>query len=295
MINLGDSANMTIFKNEIEQLVNNDYLPGANYWSSNRYIKPYKDTGMFWNGVLSVVKMPLLNTVLAFEYALLSIWAIVRAIGNLLIIKPSYAMDAAYDVSTYATLSIALAIMAPIHALTYSVEILTRLVTSWFSEKATDNATNDASPNLTYEARFFNTYHLFNQFLPSATYIEENKFIDPHENVLSFLYSAAFPFILMGFNGFYALTEALLLMINATECLTNLLIAKPQEALVNVQDMGIDLSLSISLALMTPINGMVGAIAFITRLGSTWISACNNANVDSDEKAVTLSDRFALF
>jgi hypothetical protein len=260
---------------QIAELQENQLLPNSKYISRARFLTHYENTKEFWeDGFGNIIVAPLFNTLVATYYTLNAVWATLRAVGNLLILKPVAAGEALYDFGTCITLTVALAAMAPIHALTAAIELLTRTASSWFTGAEPQEQWN---PSL--EERFAHEMKHFRSLLPTKNYLNSSKFFRSHENVTSFLSSVYSPVGTFLGSGLFSLDQAFKAVISAIDCLANLAICKPQHALDALGYVGIHTSLAIALALMAPVNALVYGIACITRLGSTWVSAC----LDSEE------------
>lgn len=160
--------------------------------------------------------------------------------------------------------------MAPIHALASAIELLTRTVSSWFTG---EEPRKDLS-KLGFIAKFAEENAKRDDLLPSSTYLNKARFFGRYNNVFEFLGQLINPAIIGIDTGINCLYRALLAANASIQCLVNLVICKPRHAKDNLVDFGVNLSLSASLLVMTPVNAIVEAIALITRLGATWLNTC---------------------
>lgn len=258
------------FTDELKALVKGGLLPDNNYLSTKRFLTQYENSVQLGDGLLKIGFFPIINGLLTCFYATKAIWATVRAVGNLLILKPGYALDAFFDCSANLSLSLLVAVMAPIHALTGSVELLTRIITSWFigQEPQDDLSKLGLSAKINAESNHFN------DLLPSSNYFRSSRFFSPYKNVTSFIEQLSSPVVTLFKTGYSSLNQAVNAVISALDGIANAIICKPRHALANLSDLGVHLSLSFVLAVMAPINALVESIAFISRLGSTWVDAC---------------------
>ncbi|MFT4060199.1 MAG: type IV secretion protein Dot [Legionella sp.] len=244
-------------------------VPESSYFSAKRFINPYENSKQFWEMLLKVGYLPIVNGLKACYYATRALWATVRAVGNLLIIKPGYAVDALRECSANLVLAFCSAIMAPVRALTASIELLTRILSSWFIGKESDDLSK-----MRLVDRFKKAYNSYGDLLPSSSYFQSSRFFSPYENVMDFLGQLFSPLTTELDSGFRSLGHAFKAVISALDAIANVIICKPRHALENVQNLSMHLSLSFALAIMAPINALVESIVFISRLGSTWIAAC---------------------
>ncbi|KTD79432.1 hypothetical protein [Legionella waltersii] len=277
------------YQEEFTFVTDNNLLPTKSYIAVKRFTEKYENTGKFWDGIGSIAIDPIFNGLTACYYALRAVWATLRAVGNLLVLKPGDALDAIKDAGFHLTMSICLAVMAPIHALTNAVELLTRTVSSWF-RKSLPVESVESAENPSYLEQFAEQAGQYTRnMIPSASYFGASRFFLPYKDANKCLAQMASPFVMMGLTGFNSLYEAYSGVNSALECIANLLIGKPKEALKDLKDLSIHFTLAVSLAVMTPINFLVEGIAFLTRTGSTWYSACtqpkaNTLSINSDER-----------
>lgn len=257
---------MVDFDAEYKKLAKSGLLPKSDYFLSS-YAKPYNKSEEFLVGLILPILQPIANIVAAIGTALDAILDALRFVGNLLIIKPHAAGHALSDMTTHTVLTFALAIMAPIHALSGSLQVLTRTIAAWFSNEPTNDLTN-----LDFSATFATKIKVnaVDYLLPS---FRKYQFFTPHSNVRSFLNSVATPVKTATLSGLYSLTFATFAVCNAIDLIANLIIAKPKHAGESGRDFSVHLSLALSLAIMAPINAWLYSIACITRLGSTWADA----------------------
>lgn len=261
---------MANLQDEIDSLIKNRALPNSEYISIERFVNNYACSDAFVDGLLSVPIFPIHNALQACYHATAAIWATLRAVGDLLILKPQDSMAAFQDAGAYITLTVALLVMAPIHALTYSLELLTRTVSSWFTGQESLQTLSQVG----FIGSLSKQYEGHGECLPSADYFKGSRFFSPYNKGQDVLKQAAAPIGAFVGTGFRSLTCALDAVVNALECIINVAICKPRHAAENISNVGINLSLAVSLALMAPINALVEGIAFVSRLGTTWVNAC---------------------
>ncbi len=258
------------FTKELNDLVKDRLLPGNNYLSTEQFFTPYENSTQLASGLLKIGIFPIINGLSACMYGAITIWATMRAVGNLLILKPGHALDAFVDCSASLSLALLVAVMAPIQALTASVELLTRIITSWF----TGQEPQDDLSKLGLFAKISAESDHYNHLLPSSTYFQSSRFFSPYKNVTSVIGQLSSPVVTLFKTGYASLDHAVNAVISALNGIANVIICKPRHALEDLNNIGVHLSLSFALAVMTPINALVESIAFISRLGSTWVDAC---------------------
>jgi hypothetical protein len=258
------------YHDEFTDLTKNGLLPDHNYLSSQRFTTQFPSSADFWSHVGISCGLPLVNSLATCYYAARAVWAVMRAVGNLLILKPRYMADALNDVSSNITLGVCVAVMAPIHALTHSVELLTRLIASWL---AGEEPREDLSQHGLI-GKFSEELDMHPTTLPSTAYFKGARFFAPYKDALSLIDQLFSPVVITVDSGFSSLTQAVKGVAAAIDLITNIAICKPRHALEDIRDLGVHFSLSLGLAIMTPINALTESLAFITRLLSTWVDAC---------------------
>lgn len=268
---------MANLQKEINSLINNKFLPDGEYLSIKRFTNNFADCDKFVEGLFSVPIFPISNALYACYHAAAAIWATLCAVGDLLILKPHDSKAAFQDAGVHITLTVALLAMAPIHALTYSLELLTRTVSSWFTGQESLTSLSQTG----FIDSWSKEYKIHEKRLPSADYFKGSRFFSSYNKGSDVLKQAVAPFDAFVDTGFGALACALEAVTNALRCVINLAICKPKHATENISYIGINLSLAVSLALMAPINALVEGIVLTSRLGSTWVKAC----VGEDEPA----------
>lgn len=253
---------MTSFSGEMASLEQMGLLPDYKVTS-------YKNTGEFWLGLAKPVYLPIANGLTACFYAARAIWSVLRTIGNLAICKPVAASDALSDLGTEISLGLIMGVMAPINMLCSAMQFMFNIASCWIAGK---EITDDLSKKDWFK-KFATDAGEVGHLLPSSKYFM-NRFFNKYKDVGSFLgtvfYTAGIPIE----TGCHSLYHALRAVENALNCIANVIIAKPLHAQECFRDTSVDLSLTISLAIMTPVNAMVQGIEVITRLGATWVSAC---------------------
>lgn len=276
---------MTNYNEELNALIRGGFLPNNQYLSTPRFTPPYQNTRELFQGVGLIACWPILNGISVCIHAMKAVWAALRAIGNMLILKPSHTVNALKEVCFHSMLTVALAVMAPIHALTYSLELLTRTISSWFTE---EESVADLS-KLNYAAKSFEETQKYKSLLPSSNYFKGSRFFSPYQDALQCLGQLAAPATSGISSGLGSLYQAVYAVSSAISCIMNIAICKPKHALEDLRDCSIHTSISLSLALMAPVNALVECLAFISRLGSTWLSACIRPET---EEIATPSPRF---
>ncbi|KTD04136.1 hypothetical protein [Legionella feeleii] len=253
---------MTSFSGEMASLEQMGLLPDYKVTS-------YKNTGEFWLGLAKPVYLPIANGLTACFYAARAIWSVLRTIGNLAICKPVAASDALSDLGTEISLGLIMGVMAPINMLCSAMQFMFNIASCWIAGK---EITDDLSKKDWFKKLATDAGEV-GHLLPSSKYFM-NRFFNKYKDVGSFLgtvfYTAGIPIE----TGCHSLYHALRAVENALNCIANVIIAKPLHAQECFRDTSVDLSLTISLAIMTPINAMVQGIEVMTRLGTTWVSAC---------------------
>lgn len=279
---------MTHYRQILNELFESRLLPGKRFIAAERYFKPYENENSFYTGILLIPYFSIMVGISFMNYALHAVWATLRAVGNLLILKPDHATAAMVDVGFYSLLTIALAVMAPIHALAHAFKALTRTISSWFMEQEPTNGLTELS---FVETAAIKIKHV-DDLLPSSTYFKSSRFFSPYGDAFDCIQQFARPIGTTARSIFHILNNALAAIYSAIKGLTNILICKPKHALENWRDCGVYTSIIFSLALMAPVNALVEALAFVCRLATTWVSACaNSAEVDEEnhESATPLS------
>lgn len=267
---------MTNYNEILSDLFANEVLPDKRFIAGERYFKPYQNTNEFYKGIECIISRPIINGLASMIYALHAVWATLRAVGNLLILKPAYAKAAMVDVGFYSLLTIALAVMTPIHALAASFEVLTRTISSWFmGQEPIDDLTQ-----FSFVETAANEIEEVEDLLPSSTYFKSSRFFSPYKDALDCIQQFASPIGTTTRTTHHILAKALAAIFSAINGLTDIVICKPKHALEDWRDCGIYTSIAFSLALMAPVNALVEELAFICRLGSTWISACATSDVE---------------
>ncbi len=273
------------YSNELNQLTKDGYLPDSNYLSAERFTAPFENSAEFWCHVVISGGLPLVNGLATCAYAARAVWAVMRAVGNLLILKPSYMLDALEDVSSCITLGLCLAVMAPIHALTNSIELLTRLMASWFvGQEPLETLSERGLGN-----KFSKEIDKHPTTLPSRAYFQSSRFFAPYKDATALIGQFFSPVAITFETSFDSLVRALKAVAEAIDLLTNIAICKPRHALQNARNLGINFSLSLGLAVMTPINALVESFAFVTRLLSTWVDACQADEQQSEYRRMSVN------
>ncbi|WP_133135805.1 type IV secretion protein Dot [Legionella rowbothamii] len=272
------------YHDEFTQLTKNGLLPDSNYLSSQRFTTQFPSSVEFWSHIGISCGLPLVNGLATCYYTARAVWAVMRAVGNLLILKPRYMADALDDVGSNITLGLCVGVMAPIHALTHLVELLTRLLASWLvgEEPREDLSKHGLIGKLSKEINKHPTT------LPSAAYFKGTRFFAPYEDAVDLISQFFSPISITLESSFGSLVEAVKGVGAAIDLITNITICKPRHALEDVRDLGVHFSLSLGLAIMTPINAMAESLAFITRLLSTWVQACGANEQEDNYQRMTI-------
>ncbi|MDR3503360.1 MAG: type IV secretion protein Dot [Legionella sp.] len=273
------------YHDEFTELTKNGLLPDSNYLSPQRFTNHFADSVEFWSHIGISCGLPLVNSLATCYYAARAVWAVMRAVGNLLILKPRYMAEALDDVGSNITLGICVAVMAPIHALTNAVELLTRLIASWFvGEEPRENLSQRG-----FIGKFSKEIDKHPTTLPSAAYFKSTRFFAPYNDAVNLIGQFFSPVVITVESGFDSLVHAAKAVTAAIDLITNIVICKPRHALEDVRDLGVHFSLSLSLAIMTPINAIAEGLAFITRLLSTWVNACRADEQENDYQRMALN------
>lgn len=270
---------MANLSTEMKRLYEEGLFPKSNYFSTERFATHYNNTQEFWYGLIKPIRLPILNALSAGYYALRAVWATLRAIGNLLILKPGPVGAALNDLAVHSSLSIALAVMAPIHVLSASLELLTRTISSWFGPEEPEVLSASVYAKYIEEVKELNKLAPFPPF--TNTYISGPKFFTPYKEIGKFFSGLISPIAVPLETGYHSLHQASKGVIAALNCMANLLICKPNHTYESANDVGVHLSLAVYLAVMTPVNMIVEAMAVITCLGTTWFSACTDSEEPS--------------
>lgn len=273
---------MTDYHKKIEVLVETKILPDSRFIAAERYIKPFQDEQSFYTGIVEIPLKPIYTGLYAAIFAAQAVWATLRAVGNLLILKPADAQDALADVAFSSLLTIALAVMVPIHAIALSFELLTRTISSWFMGT---EAMDDLTP-LNFIGKVTEEITSFDDLLPSSTYLNHSRFFSPYPSAMECIQQFTSPMVIVVRSGYNLLSEAFAAMTSAIDGLSNVLICRPQHAIEHFHDCSVHIAITLGLAIMTPINALVEELAFISRLGTTWVSACaDNKSEEVTEQA----------
>ncbi|CAM4498078.1 MAG: hypothetical protein LEGION0403_FIIPPAGN_01723 [Legionella sp.] len=260
------------YHDEFSALTKKGILPDSEYFSPQRFTTHFTGSGEFWSHVTLSCGLTLVNGLATCYYTARAVWAVMRVVGNLLILKPRYMAEALDDVASNITLGLCAAVMAPIHALTYSVELLTRLIASWFvGEEPRENLSNRGLID-----KFSKEVNKHPTTLPSAAYFKSTKFFAPYEEAVDLIGQFFAPAGIAFQSGFSSLVQAARAIAAAINLITNIAICKPRHALEDTRNLSVRFSLSLSLAIMTPINALAEGLAFFSRLLSTWVDACGN-------------------
>lgn len=258
------------YHDEWTELTKKGLLPNKDYLSPQQFTTPFSNSVEFWFHIGLSCGLPLVNGLATCYYATRAVWAVMRAVGNLLILKPHYTAEALNDVCSNLTLGFCVGVMAPVHLLTHSMELLTRLIASWIvGEEPRENLSQRGFIDKISKKIGDNP-----NTLPSSAYFKKDRFFAPYNEALDLISQFASPVTIALASGFESLTHAAKAVTAAIDLITNIAICKPRHALENVRDIGVNFSLSLGLAIMTPINTIVEGIAFMTRLLSTWVHAC---------------------
>lgn len=260
---------MASYKQEVKTLQTGGLLPDAHYLSPERFVTPYQNTDEFWLGLGKPLYLPMANGLASCFYAVRAIWTALRVVGNLAICKPVAAGAAFDDLSIEISLTLALGIMAPINMLCSAIEFLFKTVSCWIAGK---EISDDLSQQDWFQ-KFATESQELHHLLPSSKYFK-NRFFNKYNDVGDFLGGAFYTIGIPFETGFHSLFQALESVYAALNCIANVIIAQPQQAEECFSNTSMHLSLSLSLAIMTPINLCVQAIEVLTRLGTTWVSAC---------------------
>lgn len=281
------------FQTELYKLRQHQLLPNKSYISRSRFTSHFENSGDFWVQLGKTVGLPIVNALYAFAHAVSALWSLLRAVGNLLIVKPKFAGDAFGDMRGHFVLSLGLAVMAPIHVLTFPLEVLARTLTSWF---VGEEPVEDLSRQTLFQ-KFSQIINEHPETLPSKVYFtgqgNNSRFFSPYQSAWAPIAQFVSPITIIFKSALHAITQALEAVLSTINLVTNLLICKPRHALEDLRDVTVGSSLAIALALMTPVNALVEAGVFVTRLGTTWVHACmdepnSNPEAEYEYKAMAM-------
>lgn len=260
------------YHDEFTALTNHGMLPNSNYLSPQRFAAHFPDSADFWSHLALTAGLPIVNGLATCYYAVRAVWALIRAVGNLLILKPRYVAEALDNAASNIALSLCVAVMAPIHALTNSVAVLTRLIASWFiGEEPTENLSQRGLIK-----KFSKEINKHATMLPSSSYFKNSRFFAPYDDAVDLIGQGFAPVGIALQSGFYSLVQAANAVTDAINLLTNIAICKPRHALQDTRNLSVHFSLAVGLAVMTHINALVEGLSFFSRLLSTWIHACGS-------------------
>ena len=270
---------------EFEELKSSGLFPNKDFLSLGRLTIPYADVNELGTGISEIAWKPIINGLNALWHALNAVWAALRVVGNLLILKPNHAAEAGKECGIYALLTLGLTVMAPIHALSSALELLTRIISSWFTGEK--EPTDDLS-KLSLASRWLKESNDYTNLLPSSNYLNKSRFFSPYANAIECLEQLLVkPISTFAKSGLGALLRALVVVMDAIECIANLTIGKPRHAWDNLLDCGVHSSLSVSLAVMAVVNPLIEGIAFVSRLSSTWVSSCMQPETEVSDREDT--------
>lgn len=276
---------MSNYKEEIDYLNTVGLLPYSDYIPLVRFTTGYENSIQLATGSAFLLLYPAANVVFSCHHLMKTLWATLRAVANCFMLNPKSGLDALCDAGFHAGLSLALAGMAFVHVVTYSVELLSRTVAAWFSGSERTNTLSE----LTLAEAYAGQYQRQEQRIPSSAYVASSRFFSAYQGGVSVLKQCAAPVVMVAETGYHCLEQALRAVLSVFDCLIHLVLCKPQHAIEHVRDLSIHLSLSLILAFMIPINAAVETLVIITRLATTIASGCAAQPVDeSDDDALLL-------
>lgn len=278
---------MSDYNAEIEQLQKYLLLPSMDLIQPSRFISNYKTPEDLWWGIASPITQPIFGLITSLVEALRSVWGILRFIGNVLILKFNDAGTALQDASVYFVLSLAVALTSPVNAALYTIELLTRVVTSWFTPEESDANLLQTG----FSEKFTNKAdgYVSSNLLPSENYLKRMGFFNKYSTVSQFFVQVAKPVIKPVTNVGYSFEHVVFSVIEALYGVSYLLIGQPMHAGEAFLNTSVEFSLSVALAVMAPVNALVNTIPIATRLGSTWYDAVFSSDEVEPESLVSMN------
>jgi|GEM_PF-5299827 len=260
-------------KQKIKWQQNHNLLISSSYLNNTRFTRAYRSKEDLWGSLTNPLIMPCTNLVFMTGYALRTIYALLRLVGNLLILKKDDAKNAGLDASARFSLMLAHAIMAPINALAYSATLFTRLVASWINNSRATVSQEDLD---SLDRKFHNAANELPSYVAfgDETELASHGFFKPYQDLSELAQGVFSPILETTISAAVLIHQTLLATWSALSCVSNLLIGQLSLANDNLKDVGVHGSLMIGLATITPIQALITSISVITNIGATWHSAC---------------------
>lgn len=261
-------------KQKIKWQQKHNLLISSSYLNNTRFTRAYRSKEDLWGSLSNPLIMPCTNLGFMTVYALKTIYALLRLVGNLLILKKDDAMNAGLDASARFSLMLAHAIMIPINALAYSAALFTRLAACWINPFPA--ATEDTPELESFDTKFDKATEALSNYVAfgDETELVNHGFFRPYRDLYELAQGVFSPILETTISAAVLIHQTLLATWSALSCVSNLLIGQLSLANDNFKDIGVHGSLMIGLAIITPIHALITSISVITNIGATWHSAC---------------------
>lgn len=255
-----------------EQLILNaqeeGLIPSQKYmFHKERFYPVYKDVLDFWKGLVMPFIMPLSGLFLSIIKMCEAAWALLRVVGNLLILKPAFASTALKDSAFYFSFAVKLFVTAPINAVLFFAELFSRLAFSWMSNQQEntqdltrkdlslyDRAKADFEPFITLNA------------IPTINNVNKSRFVTPYTRYYQFFAQASMPVSRTADNAIQCVSEILKSIVDLLACISNLVIVKPQHALENLKSISVHFAVTIALLVSIPFNVLLDTVTTFSRI-----------------------------
>lgn len=250
-------------------------------FNKKRFYAVYDHVFDFWKGLAMPFLMPLSGLFQTIIKMCEAAWALIRVVGNLLIIKPALASVALKDSAFYFSVAVTILVTMPINAVLFSAELFSRNIASWLSKE--QERTTDL-PNTSLYQRFTKGIEpcIKAYAIPTQTNVNKAKFFTPYTGFNEVVIQVITPVAKTADNLIQCLSEILQAIYDLLTSASNLVIAKPQHALDDLKSVSIHLAISIVLAVVIPVNVLLDTTATVSRFGATWYNAYN-----SEEETLT--------
>ena len=251
------------FKKHIFELQEKYLLPKKSYFSSARFFTPYANPGEFYSTLGQALFLPEYNALIACSYTLSSLGHILFFLDSLTMGSNNNPQKELFHATIAMRLSLGLALMIPVHALTYNTELITRLVCSWLLSHKTITNNLNQEYELTQEEAWDETN------LKHRLVTAKNDALTSYLDLTDVTLGVLSPFT-HGFEGvFSGLFHAGKACSYAVSCITNLLIARFMHAMHDAYQFGIYGSLAFKTACLIPIQAGIDIVVNLTRLITT--------------------------
>ena len=251
------------FKKHIFELQEKRLLPKKKYFSSARFFTPYANPGEFYSTLGQALLLPEYNALIACSYTLTSLGHALFFLDSLTMGSNNNPQKELFHATIAMRLSLGLALMIPVHALTYNTELITRLVCSWlFSHKITTNNLNQEDEPTQEEA--WDQTSLKHRLITA-----KNDALTSYHNLTDVTLGVLSPFTHCFEGVFSGLFHAGRACSYAVSFLTNLLIARFMHAMQDAYQTGVYGSLAFKTACLIPIQAGIDIVVNLTRLSTT--------------------------